>query len=330
MGFHMINRIEDNIRTGYRLGLIFIIFVIAFITAGFASGDETPFNDYSDQNLVALWLFDEPNHPYAILADSSSNQYNLRLNEAGRLVPGKFGNALEVLSESAHAVSFAGIEGSDPSNETTEEEEVPGARLWGPTEAPEEILALLVKGNWTCELWLKLAAAPETEVTIIDLGRAYLPGLTINLTAGAGTLTVVNSYGAYWAECPTNAAKLTDGKWHHLAFTQSTATGHVRHYLDGQAQWFPKLVAVPQEPTPPVIEPQEPAGDGSDVGGQKDDQWYREHRFNLSLGHDRKGERHIKGMMDELRFSKTNRYLANFPVPGSFSGHSDPNDPQAQ
>jgi hypothetical protein len=327
----MINIIEENIRTEQRPCLVFIIFMIGLMAAGSVFGKETDYESYSNQNTVALWLFDEPNQPSIILADSSRNKYNLRLHEAGRLAPGKFGNALEILQEPGFAVSYAGItdiEGSGSSNETAEKDNSNTGPFWGPTETPGEILSSLTEGNWTCEFWLKLASAPQADVMILDLGQAYQSGFTITLTTGARALIVVDSYGAYRAQCPTDAAKLADGKWHHIALTQSKATGLVQHYLDGGARGFPKLVSVPREPAPPSIQPRDSDGDGSDFDDQKDDEWRREHRFNIAIGHDRKGNQHINGTIDEMRLSKIYRYLANFPVPGSFSRSPDPNDVQ--
>lgn len=315
----------------YGAGLIFITFIIGLITTGSVFGKETGYEAYSNLNTVTLWLFDEPNQPCIILADSSRDKYNLRLHEAGRLAPGKFGNALEILPEQGFTVSYAGITdivNAGASSEISEEDNSSPGQFWGPTEVPEEILSSLTEGNWTWEFWLKLASAPQADVMILDLGQAYQPGFTISLTNSAKALIVVNSYGAYRAQCPTDAAKLTDGKWHHIALTQSKATGLVQHYLDGKARWFPKLVSVPREPAPPSIQPQD-SNDGSlDFDDQKDDEWCREHRFNIAIGHDRKGNQHINGMIDEMRLSKINRYLANFPVPGSFSRSLDPNDVQ--
>jgi hypothetical protein len=321
-----------NEALGYRVGIVFVIFIIGFMAAGSVFGKETGYEAYSNLNTVALWLFDEPNQPGIILADSSRDKYNLRLHEAGRLAPGKFGNALEILSEPNFAVSYAGItdiESAGSSDETSEENNSGSGRFWGPTEAPEEILSSLTDGNWTCEFWLKLASAPQADVMILDLGQAYQPGFTISLTSGAKALIVVNSYGAYRAQCPTDAVKLADGKWHHIALTQSKATGLVQHYLDGKTRWFPKLVSVPREPVPPVTgSRRDRRRNDSDFSDQRDDEWRREHRFNIAIGHDRKGNQHINGMIDEMRLSKINRYLANFPVPGSFFRSPDPNDVQ--
>ena len=99
MDFHMKDMIKGNIRIKHKLALVFIIFVTGLMETGSVLGKETDYEAYSNLNTVALWLFDEPNQPGIILEDASRNQYNLRLHEAGRLIPGKFGNALEVLPE---------------------------------------------------------------------------------------------------------------------------------------------------------------------------------------------------------------------------------------
>ena len=50
-----------------------------------------------DPRTVSLWLFDEPAglYPSSVLENQSPNDYPLVLGPGGRIVPGRFGNALE-------------------------------------------------------------------------------------------------------------------------------------------------------------------------------------------------------------------------------------------
>jgi hypothetical protein len=52
-----------------------------------------------DAKTTALWLFDEPLalYPSSVLDSSSANDYPLVIGQGGRLMTGKFGNALEIV-----------------------------------------------------------------------------------------------------------------------------------------------------------------------------------------------------------------------------------------
>ena len=81
------------------------------------------FPSFADKHTIALWLFDETQYPHTTLTDASANEYDLRLQKGGKLVAGKFGNALKVMSGSGHAVSYAGFKGAVPIGEMREENE---------------------------------------------------------------------------------------------------------------------------------------------------------------------------------------------------------------
>ena len=70
------------------------------------------FPSLADSHTVALWLFDDHAHTFpkrspavskwyyhSTLTDASENRYDLYLLEGGKLVPGRFGRALEISSE---------------------------------------------------------------------------------------------------------------------------------------------------------------------------------------------------------------------------------------
>jgi hypothetical protein len=235
--------------------------------------------------------------------------------EGGKLAPGKFGNCPSVSPtvsldiDTDMVVSYAGWKGAISYYCTRKADGIP-AGLWGPTIPPEVILTTLAGKNWTWEFWLKPSFVPKYEVTIIDLGYAYEPGVSFKLAAKAGSFDIQNAYAGFRATCPTNVEQLGDRRWHHVAFTRSAATGQVRHFLDGTEQPFVVVEPLDKQPLPPIDVPED---------RDSDQEWCRQNRFNFSLGHNRYGLEFFSGMFDELRLSDVIRYSGNFSVPGSFS-----------
>jgi len=282
---------------------------------------------FADDNTIGLWLFDETQYPHTTLTDAGRYEYDLRLQKGGKLVAGKFSNALKVSPGSEHAVSYAGFKGSIPTDEMREKDGIPSG-LWGPAVAPRKILSALAGGDWTCEFWLKLASAPTAEVTIVDLGQAYEPGVAINLAAGATAFEIANSYAGFKALCPASAGKLADGRWHHIAFVRSAAGGKFRHFFDGKVKADVIVSEITTQPTPVVIEPEDREHGTFGFSKDKSFEWRRKHRFNFTVGHDRKANKDMAGMVDELRLSDVVRYSKNFVLPGSFSRNYGPNAPK--
>jgi len=285
------------------------------------------FPSFPGKHTVGLWLFDETQYPHTTLTDASEYEYDLRLQKGGKLVPGKFGNALEVTPGAEHAVSYAGFVGKVTEAELREKDGTPSG-LWGPAVAPKKIVSTLAGGDWTCEFWLKLKSIPAGEVTIIDLGQAYEPGVAINLAAGAVTFEIVDSYAGFKTSCPVGAGKLADGRWHHIAFTHSAASGKLRYFLDGKVQTDVVVSEMTRQPTPPVIEPKDREHSAFGFSKNRSFEWRRQHRFNFVVGHSRQGNKRMNGMIDELRLSDVVRYTGNFAVPGSFSRNYGPNAPK--
>src|SRR5690349_16016434 len=97
---------------------------------------------YSDTNTVALWLFDERQYPYTTLTDASQYQCDLRLESKGHLVPGRFGNALQVGPGSGYNLYFAEWMGSATVRFMRGPNGQPSG-LWGPTITPGDLLKAL-------------------------------------------------------------------------------------------------------------------------------------------------------------------------------------------
>jgi hypothetical protein len=283
---------------------------------GVLQGAETAenlFPSFADKHTVALWLFDEGYYPHTTLTDASTNRCDLRLQDGGRLVEGRFGNALKVLSGSEHAVSYAGTMGDIGGRQMREKDGIPSG-LWGPAVTPEKLLSMFSRGTWTCEFWLKFGSAPSNHVVVLDIGYAYNAGVTISCSAGARSFEITDAYAGFKAVCATDSRVLGDGKWHHIAFTRSASRSAVRHYVDGRKQAEVTLTPIKVQRVSKVRR-----DDSSGFSKEKSFDWRRQHRFNIAAGHDRQGGNRINGMIDEIRLSDVVRYSKNFGIVGTHS-----------
>jgi len=292
--------------------VLLLVFTLVLGVAGFA-GAANLFPTFADEHTVAMWLFDEGNYPHTTLTDASTNRCDLRLQDGGRLVEGRFGNALKVLNASEHAVSYAGKMGDVGGRQMREKDGIPSG-LWGPALMPTKLLSVLSDSEWTCEFWLKLDAVPSSKIVVLDVGYAYDAGLTISCSAGARSFEITDAYGGFKAVCATNSRAMGNGKWHHIAFTRSASGSAVRHYVDGRKQGKVTLTAIKVRPVSEVGR-----DDSSGFSKEKSFDWRRRHRFNITAGHDRQGGNRISGMIDEIRLSDVVRYSKNFRIVGTHS-----------
>lgn len=135
-----------------------------------------------DENTVAFWPFDEPEYVNMTLTDASPNHYDLRLRLGGRLTPGKYGNALQILGQELPACMYA---------EAGAQHMVPDITTRA-VDAPTNILQTLAGPDWTWEFWLKLEQTPQTEVALMHLAVPsdpdddHLNRLYMALTPSAG------------------------------------------------------------------------------------------------------------------------------------------------
>jgi len=278
------------------------------------------FPSLSDKHTVALWLFDETYYALNTLTDASIYEYDLRLFDA-TLADGKFGSALKTIPGPGYNLYYAEWCGKVCKERMRRPKGEPSG-LWGPTIAPEKLLAALNSPNWTLEFWFKCLSKPSVPAVILDMGQAYEPGIKITLNPAGAEIRFENVYAGFIAYCPTDMANLSDGKWHHVTFTRSAGDGQPKHYLDGRLQVTPNVLAfagvkgVPETIIPSsFVRP-----DGYEVFDKTANVIkYRLHRFNLSIGEDRYAAQDIAAMFDEFRVSDVVRYKENFTPPKSFS-----------
>jgi len=296
-------------------GLYWLLSVVLLLVLGIMgfAGAASLFPTFADDHTIALWLFDEGYYPHTTLTDAGVYEYDLHLQDGGRLVGGRFGNALKVLSGSEQAVSYAGTKGDIGGRQMREKNGIPSG-LWGPAVVPEKLLSMFAQSAWTCEFWLKLDAVPSKDVVVLDIGYAYDAGVTISCTADAKSFKVANAYVGFEAVCATDSRALGDGKWHHVAFTGNATRSEVCHYIDGNVQAKVGLPMPLVQPTPKYR-----GADNTGFSKEKSFDWRRQHRFNITAGHDRQGNNRISGMIDEIRLSDVVRYLKNFGIVGTHS-----------
>ena len=268
-----------------------------------------------DEHTIALWLFDELPYGNVTLTDAGPHQIDLRLETnqglaereglpsrlpqtmldgRGGLVAGRFGRALRLPIGEGAGVSWPRGHwrryGSAPLYTRGD-------------EVPEQ--CNLGYFDWTLELWFKAAGEQPGRGVVIDLrnesgeASSQCPAGANDLVLEAGRERFVLVSRLFtkrdWnleIPIPSDAARLNDGEWHHLAFTFTAAERQVRHYVDGRLQPLPAK------------------GGFLPLMGQL---------VSLRLGRDVDGAQELSALLDELRLSDTVRYGADFLPPGSFS-----------
>lgn len=274
------------------------------------------FPGFADLQTTALWLFDDPVYPHTTLTDASWGEHDLRLMAGGRLETGKYGRGLRVAPGPEYEVSYAGFRGSI-SNEYMREEDGEPSGLWSPTAEPRRLLRSLICGTWTVEWWLNLATMPSSRTTVLDMGDASLPGLSIHLEASASALAIENHYAGESYVIAASSPIAVVGKWVHIAAV--IEAGSARLYVDGVDVGAGPAAAIPVQPLPPDSWPTDFQHEHRGFTAETTDEWRRARRFNLSLGEDRKKQAELDATLDELRFSAVARYVEDGTAPTSFS-----------
>jgi hypothetical protein len=262
---------------------------------------------------TSLWMFDEAKglYPSCVLENSSANDYPLVLGLGGTIVPGKFGNALEV----------TGVLRLDlPKGEADFGLSDPPA---GPGSAPPltwknaQYAALMTSGkthlrnqvgfanvvntklnlgsfDWTVECWLQLEPGGEGNRSIFEMGNGPVlgNGKTTALYVEQATGSLVFKNDASLWKFPAKAL-LRSTQWQHLALVHDRATQTLVCYLNG------KETARVQQAEVQAL----PKGEES----------------YFTIGRDGRWNQPLQGKIDELKFSEGKIYARTFPLPVSNS-----------
>jgi len=288
---------------------LLIVFVLSSVGTCYAQ------SFFKDDNTVVLWLFDESNYPHTTLTDSSINEYDLCLMDAGKLVKGQFGNALSVGQSKGFGLCYAGFKGSISIKGMRVRDGNPSG-LFGPTQTPVKLLNTLASNDFTIEMWIRTESQNKDGFTVLDIGQAYDLGISIELLPGLSGLRLVNS----WAGFQTHAelvAKINDGKWHHLAICKNNKK--VSFYIDGKVLKNTITSYIAKASTPELVTPTNREDQNMGFTKDTDENWRRQNRFNVAIGQNRKSNNTMYGLIDEVRISDICRYKSDFLTPGSFS-----------
>jgi len=278
----------------------------------FGKNDNTIFQSFADRHTLALWLFDESEYNYTTLCDASNNYYDLRLLPAGHLLPGKYGNALNITEDSGQKIAYAGFAGKVVNNHIRRPEgEISG--LWGPTEGPKKLLNALRTGIWTFEFWLKFDQKGDS-ITLFDMGQGYDPGLT--LTYNENIFTLISSYSGIIAKLIQTTNVFIDNNWHHLALCQNG--NEITFFIDGSKQPHVQTIQVNKQQLPDFQKPLNREHEHRNFGSMSMEE-RKKNRFNVSIGNSRSGKNLMTGSVDEMRFSDLVRYADDFELPASFA-----------
>ena len=204
-----------------------LISLAVTLSVSTSSAEQGMFPDFSDEHTVALWLFDEPQYLRMTLTDASDNFFDLRLLDSGRLVPGRFGNALRVSANAGPAVAY-------PSQSRAYDERgfnTPDAWIVKP---PARLLETFDRKEWTVEFWIKPEQLSETGATVFSLGFPDKPAFACHLGAGGATFVLKGESLGRSLSFPIDADAMADDRWHHVAFVRSDEGQAFKCYLDGQ------------------------------------------------------------------------------------------------
>jgi len=284
-------RIRTNARNSKPLVLSLVVSVMMLTNS--VEGKKNYFPSFADEHTVGLWLFDETDYPYTTLTDASQYEYDLRLMKAGKLVSGKFGNALKLTPGRDYAVSYAAWKGSVGFVHLREASGRPGSGLFGPTIAPKQLLETLTRRDFTCEFWLMLMSNPIQDVVIVDLGDKYGAGFSVTLKTRAAGFVLENAYAGFKAVCPTELNQVWGRAWHHIAFAYSAGGDKLRYFVDGKAQDPVEISEINKSKVPASIRPDSIADTTYGIFAKEsrtsvpDFRRRIPHRFNFAIGHDR-------------------------------------------
>lgn len=268
---------------------------------------------------IALWLFDESRglYPSSVLDSSSENDYPLVLGQGGRIVEGRFGNALTPVDRPpieypAGEAQFGLQTAPARKGRTVEPMTWANAQFCGLMTRgerhllqevgftnPTAVRLNLGDFDWTVEFWFQPTAATEEPGVIFEIGagpRGENDRVTrLLLNAGSTSFTLTNQPSGTELVIPSDATALdpNESAWHHLAFVYASGEQQLRHFVDGRPQ-----------PLPPA---------GRFAALRRGTEAY------LSIGRDGRWGRPLGGRIDELRFSTGQVYAGAFDPPASFA-----------
>ena len=266
------------------------------------------------QQPVSLWLFDEAAglYPSSVLENSSGNDYPMVLGLGGRIVPGKFGNALEIsgllqLDLPKGDVEFGLAEPSTASGSnvpplTWRNANFAALMTSGKTHLRNQVGFANVTDtklnlgafDWTVECWIQLNPGATGKRYIFEMGNGPVLGegktTAVYLDQATGDLVLKNDASAW--KMPSKITSSTS-QWQHMSLVYDKASQVLTYYLNGKQTARIKNVVV-------------------QALSRSDESFF-------SVGRDGKWGNPLQGRIDELKFSEGKAYAKNFTLPLSNS-----------
>jgi hypothetical protein len=272
-----------------------------------------------DARTVALWLFDEQQglYPSCVLGDAASNRFPLVIGPGGRIVEGKFGNALEAaeLPQVTYPNEEFLVGLAEKQRFAVNHPGAAPALTWDNNRfcalmtrgekhlrhevefaSPTKSELNLGRGDWTIEFWHQAnGGVVKQNAVVLEIGTGPRGGNSsitqLLLNEDRASFTLVNQPSGARLRVPS--ARAENGQWRHYAFVFDSDARQLRHFVDGQLQDLPaKCQLAPLEE------------------GEED---------YLSVGRDAQWDRPLPGALDELRISRGQVYSTAFDAPQSFS-----------
>jgi hypothetical protein len=268
---------------------------------------------------IALWLFDEQTgiYPSCFLTDAGPNGYPLVLGRGGRIVEGKFGNALE--PQEPLPLELPAIGGSyktgilvldkkegrtvEPLSWATAnfcafftpaEEHLRKRELPNPTKTDLN----LGDFDWTVEFWFKANGVGDGPGTVFEIGegpRGENDRITsLRLDPSKEAFIFTNQPSGTEATVTTDPKALASDEWRHYALSYDSNNDMLHHWVNGKKASSADSIRIEALP------------------------FGKESYF--TIGRDALWNQPLGGALDELRISKGLVYgVEDFEQPGSFS-----------
>lgn len=268
----------------------------------------------NETRTVSLWLFDEQVglYPSQVLENSSENNLPLVLGLGGKIVKGKFGNALEASQplkvtlpegeEEFGLVEMKPEEGRTAAPLTWYNADFAALMTSGEKHLRKEVGFLkptetkmnLGDFDWTVEFWLYVNDEIDGVGTVFEIGegpRGENNKVTrLSVDPGENQFRFLNQPAGTDV---TIKSDITKGEWTHYAFTYSASENMISHFVNGE------LIESNQD-----VEFAELGKGGEDY---------------MSIARDGMWNNPLPGKIDELRFSEGLVYKNNSGQPKSLS-----------
>ena len=214
-----------------------------------------------ESQTIALWLFDEPQglYPSHVIDDASENDYPLVIGRSGKIVKGKYGNALDATAFMELQIPNINI----PLFGMGKPLPVPAGRTTTPMNWENALFtAIMTSGenhlrkeigmvnatdtrlnlgdfDWTIDLWFSPTKTTNKKAVIFEIGEGPLREknemTSLSVSADKKSFILENNPSQTKILIKSNEKFLNSlNKWHHYTFTYNANKNELNHYVDGK------------------------------------------------------------------------------------------------